>query len=55
MCFNTDLHKVNFQEMLILFPSPLGVDKGPDTLLSEDVCVCVCVCMCVCVALRPMG
>ena len=44
------LHRVNFQEMLILFPSPLGVDKGPDTLLlSEDACVCVCV------ALRPMG
>ena len=37
------LHRVNFQEMLILFPSPLRVDKGPDTLLlSEDVCVCVC-------------
>ena len=36
------LHRVNFQEMLILFPSPLRVDKGPDTLLlSEDVCVCV--------------
>jgi len=42
------LHRVNFQEMLILFPSPLGVDKGPDTLLlSEGVCVCVCVCLCV--------
>ena len=40
------LHRVNFQEMLILFPSPLGVVK--DLILYFLVKVCVCVCLCVC-------
>lgn len=34
MCLNTGLvHIVNFKKHSFFFPSPLGVDKGPDTLL----------------------